>query len=328
MSFTWPLALALLVVVPLVGAAALLLERRRRAGAARFASPALLPGLVTRPPGWRRLLPLGLALAALAALVVGLARPKTTTSVPRDEATVVLAIDTSRSMGAEDVQPTRLEAMKTAVTEFLDAVPESYDVGIVSFSTSADVVLPPTTDRDAAVTALDQLRLGSGTAIGAAVERSVDVAKRSVSEGGGDPAASTESPPAAVVLLSDGAQTAEGTQPDEAAEQAREAGIPVSTVALGTDDGVVDVPGVGGVTERVTVPPDPDTLRAIAETTGGRFYDALDAERLAEVYEDLGTRLVEDEQEREITALFAGAGAVLLLLGSALSAHWFRRVPL
>jgi Ca-activated chloride channel family protein len=320
MTFASPQWLLVLLLVPVLVVALVALDRRRRRGGDAFASASLQPNILTARPGRRRHVPLALALAALVLLVVGVARPHLTRTLTRDEATVVLAIDTSRSMSADDVEPTRLEAARTAVEAMLETVPAAYDVGIVSFSTSASVVLPPTRDRDAARSALTQLALGSGTAIGDAIERSLELAGANVA-----PEAGGERPPAAILLLSDGAQTTEGVTPLEAAARARRLGIPVSTVALGTRDAVVEVPLAGGLTEKVTVPPDPQTLRRVAAATGGTFSEALDAERLREVYADLGTRLARERRSVEVTAAFAAGGALVLLLGSALSLHWFRR---
>jgi Ca-activated chloride channel homolog len=325
MSFAWPIALVGLIAVPLLVGLHVLASRRRRREAARFANPALVPNLVAVSPGWRRHVPPAIALVALALLLVGVARPHVVRDVTRDEATIVLAIDTSRSMAANDVQPSRFEAAKAAASAFLEEVPKSYSVGIVSFSTSADPVLPPTTDRDAARAALTELRLGSGTAIGTAIVRSVELALGQREAQTPQPATGVPSP-AAVLLLSDGAQTSGDVRPLPAAERARRFGVPVSTVALGTRDAVVEVPRPGGLKERVVVAPDVSTLRLVARTTGGTFAEAPDAAKLESVYRELGTRLAHDRKRVEVTSAFAAGGGVLLLLGSALSSVWFRRV--
>jgi Ca-activated chloride channel family protein len=323
MTFAWPVALVGLVAVPVLAGLYLLSARKRRRDAARFANPALVPNLVPAKPGWRRYVAPILALASLALLIVGVARPHVVRSVARDDATIVLAIDTSRSMAAQDVQPSRFDAAKQAALAFLDEVPDNYSVGIVSFATSADPVLPPTTDREAARSALRELRLGTGTAIGAAITRSVDLAL--------DRPGSRERPkagqpsPAAVLLLSDGAQTSGDVRPGPAAQRARRLGVPVSTVALGTGDAVVEVPRPGGLKERVVVAPDVPTLRQVASTTGGTFSAAPDAARLESVYRELGTRLARDRKRVEVTSAFAAGGAVLLLVGGTLSSLWFRR---
>ena len=176
MTFDWPVALVGLVAIPLFVGLYVVVARRRRRSAARFANPALLPNLVPFAPGWRRHVPAVFAIAALGLLIVGIARPHVVRDVTRDEATVVLTIDVSRSMAATDVEPSRFAAAKAAAATFLDEVPDSYRVGIVAFSSSAAPVLPPTTDREAARAALRELRLGSGTAIGNAITRSVDLA--------------------------------------------------------------------------------------------------------------------------------------------------------
>ena len=182
-------------------------------------------------------------------------------------------------------------------------------------------MLTPTTDREAARIALGELRLGSGTAIGNAIARSVELA---FSDEDQQPRAGERSP-AAVLLLSDGAQTAGGLTPEQGVQEARKLGVPVSTVALGTGDAVVQVPLPGGLTQRVVVAPDVDTLREIAKATGGTFAEAPSAERLESVYRDLGTRLAKDPKRVEVTSAFAAGGAVLLVLGGAFSTFWFRR---
>ena len=324
MSFAWPLALLALAGVPLLAGGYVLSLRRGRRAAARFVNPALTPNLVSTAPGWRRHMPPALALGALALLVVGLARPHVVRDVTRDEATVILTIDVSRSMAANDVVAIRFTAATAAAAAFLEEVPDEYAVGIVAFSTSADPVLPPTTDREAARVALGELRLGSGTAIGAAITRSLERALGRREEQG--PPAGGERSPAAVLLLSDGAQTSGEMRPLPAAQRARRFGVPVSTVALGTRDAVVEVPRPGGLKERVTVAPDLNTLRVIANTTGGTFSEAPNAEKLESVYRELGTRLARDRKRVEVTSAFAAGGAVLLLVGSVLSSVWFRRV--
>jgi Ca-activated chloride channel family protein len=327
MSFGSPAALIGLLVVPAAVCLYVVAERRRRREAQRFGTPPLVAALVSSRPAWRRHVPFALALTALAALVVGVARPRATFSVPREEATVVLAVDTSRSMAADDVRPTRLEAAREAARAFLDQVPERYRVSIVSFSSEAQIVLPPTADREAAALAVAQLRLGSGTALGDGIVRSLQSVRpdaRVGAQAGRAPRPDDEIP-ATVLLLSDGEQTTGSTSPEQAAQLARRLGIPVSTVALGVAPAVVEVPLAGGLRERVTVQPDPRTLRAVAEQTGGQFYEAPDADSLQEVYTELGSRLGEKDQERELTQVFAAVGGVLLLAGTAASMLWFRR---
>lgn len=322
MSFAWPMALLGLLLVPALAALAWAAEGRRRRDAERYGTPALVAASLPRVPGRRRFLPLAIALCALAVMLVGLARPHANLSVPRREATVMLALDTSRSMAATDVSPSRFAAARRAAEAFLEAVPSGYSVGIVSFSTSAQVVLRPTTDREQARAALRELRFGSGTAIGEAIARAVAAVRPDAAAGALPSGAAV---PATVLLLSDGAQTSEGLSPAAAATQAGRLGVPVNTVALGTRDAVVTVPLPGGLEQQVTVPPDARTLRAVAERTGGRFYEAADAARLKEVYEELGSRLGRRDSRTEVTAAFAGGAAALLLLASGLSMLWSRR---
>ena len=322
MSFGTPIALVGLLVVPLLIALIVIAERRRAGQQARFGTPALVS--VSTPPARRirRLLPLVVALVALSALIVGVARPRAKIPVPGRQATVILTLDSSRSMTATDVKPSRLAAAVSAARAFLDAAPKSYSVGIVSFSTRASLVLTPTTDRQAARTALDLITLGSGTAIGDAIDRSVAAARPSQP---GQATPSTSRTPATVVFLSDGEQTTGDRQPLAAAAHAKQLGVPINTIALGTRDAVVEVPRANGVTEKVTVVPDTRTLQQIARITGGRYAAAPTAERLEQVFKDLGSRVGRKKEEREVTAAFAGAGVVLMLIASALSLAWSRR---
>jgi Ca-activated chloride channel family protein len=319
-TFDWPLMLLSLLAVPLAVGGYVLLERRRDRQAAAFANPALVPNLIGRSPGKLRHLPPALALLALAALATGLARPHAMVSVKREEATVVLAIDTSRSMVAKDVPPSRLAVAQRAVRRFLDSLPDGYRVGMVSFAQAASTVLPATSNRVAAKRALAALRTGEGTALGEGIARSVQVAQGVRVKG-------SPRPPAAILVLSDGAQTQGVLEPLEAAQRAKRLKIPVYTVAFGTADGVVEVVDDNGFTQRVTVPPDPPTLRQISQLTGGRFYAAPDGARLNAVYEELGSRLGHVKKDREVTAAFAAGGAFLLLAAGAVSALAFGRLP-
>ena len=322
MSFGTPSALLGLLAIPAILALLALGERRRRAQGARFGTPALVAASAPPSRRIRRLLPFALALVALTALIVGVARPRAKLSVPGREATVILALDTSRSMAATDVQPSRLAAALTAARVFLDTAPPAYSIGLVSFSTRASLVLAPTTDRNAARRALDQIRLATGTALGDAIDRSVTAARSGLSPQQPSP---PDAAPATVVLLSDGEQTSGDRTPLAAAAEAKKLGVPVNTVALGTREAVVEVPLPNGLRERVTVAPDTRTLREVARITGGRYAAAPTAERLRQVYHDLGSRIGTRPEEREVTAAFAGTGAVLLLIASGLSLAWTRR---
>jgi Ca-activated chloride channel family protein len=319
-SFEWPAALAGLVALPLLLAFFVVAERRRRAAAAAFASPALLPNVVDRAPGRLRFVPLAVFLVALAAMVVGVARPHAVVTVPREEATVVLAIDVSRSMKAADVQPTRLGAARNAAKAFLDKVPAKFRVGVVSFGTRATVAVPPTADRALVRSALDALKPGEGTALGDAVVLGTQLGRRQRARDGAIP-------PTSILLISDGARDGGKASPQAAARRAKALRVPVYTVVVGTRDGIVEDTLTGGFKRTIRVPPSPQTLQQLARATGGESFTATDDRRLTKVYEDLGSRLGKRKQDREVTDAFAGGSAVLLLAGGALSAFLFRRVP-
>jgi Ca-activated chloride channel homolog len=319
-SFEWPLALLGLLVVPAVVVLYVRRERQRTDHAARFTTPALLPNLVDLSPSWRRHVPLTILLTALAAMVVGVARPHATVSVAREEATVILAIDVSLSMRAKDVRPSRLAAARTAALAFLGKVPKKFRVGVIGFSGRAFLAVPPTRDRTLARNALDSLRPGEGTALGDAVALAVQLGRRQRARDG-------TVPPTAILVISDGAQMSGRTTPDAAAERARSLHIPVYAVVVGTESGVVTVTLTGGYRAQIRVPPRPDTLLQLTRTTGGQFFTARDDAGLRQVYEKLGSRLGHRRESREISDIFAGGSAALMLVGGALSALWFRRVP-
>lgn len=320
MSFTWPLVLTALAALPVLVALYIDRDRRRIASQSRFGNPDLLPNVIARAPGRLRYLPIVLLLCALGAMIVGVARPHATVSVPREEATIVLAMDASRSMKATDVEPTRLDAARAAAKEFLAQVPEKFRVGVVSFATRAAVGVAPTEDRALVETALDTLIPGEGTAIGDAVALSVQV---------GQPQVESEEPPPprAIVLISDGARDGGRIEPAEAAQAAKERGVPVYSVLVGTSQGVIEETLTGGLRRIIQVPPSPETLQQIATTTGGAFFEAANPDELSRVYEDLGSRLGTRDESREVTDVFAALAAGLLLVAGTISALLFRRVP-
>lgn len=318
MSFDWPLALVALAVLPVLVALYIDRDRRRVASQASFGNPDLLPNVVDRSPGRLRYLPPVTLLVALVFLIVGVARPHATVKVPREEATIILAIDVSRSMKANDVQPTRLDAARVAAKTFLDQVPDKFQVGVVTFATRAAVGVAPTADRDLVNASLDTLKPGEGTAIGDAVALSLRV---------GQPRDKTvQAPPRAVVLISDGAQDGGRIKPTDAAQQARRQGVPVYTVLVGTPEGVVQENLPGGLRRIIHVPPSPETLQQVASDTGGQFFQALDTTQLSKVYEDLGSRLGKRSEDREITDVFAALAAGLLLVSGLTSAFLLRGV--
>jgi Ca-activated chloride channel family protein len=311
--------LLLLVAVPAIVAAFAVLERRRRRQSADFASPALVPAVVDRSPGRRRFVPLVVLLVGLVAMVVGVARPHATITVPREEATVMIAIDTSRSMKANDVKPTRLAAAVTAANEFVKKLPAKYRVGIVSFGSTARVALPPTSDRSLVSEALADLHPGEGTAIGDAVALAVKIAT-------GQRTSDGKVPPAAVLMFSDGARDGGHTAPQAAAARAKRAHMPVYTVVLGTPGGVVQATLTGGYRVTIHVPPSPQTLQRIAQGSGGQSFTVASQSKLKQVYRKLGSLLGHRSEDREITDVFAGSAALLLLVGGGMSMFWFRRL--
>jgi len=311
MSFQQPLLLLALLAVPAAIALYLGAERRRGRRERAFAAPAVSASVLPRRPGWRRHVPPALGLIALAGLLAALARPQVSVAVPSEQASIVLAMDHSGSMAATDVQPSRLEATVAAGERFLEEVPDRVRVGGVVFDHRAEAVLTPTRDRAALRAALrEKMRPSGGTATGDALATSLAMLEaRGGREG--------KRPPAAVVLLSDGKST-HGRDPLPVADRARELGIPVYTVALGTDAGTLP--------DGERVPPDVDSLREIAERSGGRAFTAEQAGALREVYERLGSQVATERQDREVTAAFAGGALALLAFGSGLSLLWFRRL--
>ena len=320
MTFGWPIALVGLVLVPLLAVVWVWHERRRTRSQAAFGNPDLLPNVVERSPGRLRALPVVIALVALTAMIVGVARPHATVEVPREEATIVLAVDVSRSMKATDVQPTRLDAARAAAKQFLADVPEKFRVGVVSFASRAAVGVVPTEDRELVGSALDALVPGEGTALGDAVALSLRI---------GRPAEPTTepAPPRSILLISDGARDGGRLEPADAAEEAKKQGVPVYSVLVGTGNGVVEETLPGGLRRIIRVPPSPETLQQVSQTTGGELFAAPDAEGLRTVYEELGSRLGSRDESREITDVFAAAGVALLLVAAAISAFLFRSVP-
>jgi Ca-activated chloride channel homolog len=318
-SFHWPLVLSALAVLPILVALYIDRDRRRVAAQARFGNPDLLPNVVDREPGRLRYLPPLVLLVALVFMIVGVARPHATVRVPREEATIVLAMDVSRSMKATDIQPTRLDAARVAAKTFLDQVPQKFRVGVVSFATRAVVGVAPTEDRTLVTTALDTLKPGEGTAIGDAVALSLRV---------GQPRGQTaEVPPRAILLISDGARDGGQVDPGDAAQQAKRRGVPVYSVLVGTPDGVVEEELTGGFRRIIRVPPNPETLEQVAKTSGGEFFAAPDSAGLSRVYEELGSRLGTRNEDREVTDVFAGLAAALVLIAATISVVLFRRIP-
>jgi Ca-activated chloride channel family protein len=320
--------------------------RQARAGryAVRFTTLALLDSVAPDRPAWRRHLPAGLVLLALAGMVGAYAEPATETRVPRERATIVVAIDTSLSMQATDVDPSRLEAAQVAAKEFVDLLPERLNVGLVTFNGIARVAVPPTQDREALHAAIDQIRLGERTAIGEAIFASLDVIGVDTRDparlpdgttapgdegdqpggaGDGTDDGSDEEIPARIVLMSDGSTTV-GRPDAEAAAAAKRAGVPVSTIAFGTPDGVIEIEGQPGP---ISVAVNPDALAEIANDTDGTAFEAATGEELRAVYDDIGSSIGYTTELRDITTTFVGVSLVVLFAAAALGQLWFSRLP-
>jgi Ca-activated chloride channel homolog len=323
MTFQHPILLIFLLLVPAAVVGWIWLERRREKRASAWSSPALLPNMLRGNPGRRRLVPAVFFLLGLALLLAGFARPEATLSVPREGATVVLAMDVSGSMDAKDVKPTRLAAADAAITKFLDELPSKYRVSLVTFSERPTVKVPPTYDRKLILQALPTKTELEGSAIGDGAATAVVVASKAV--GKSKPGA--PHPPAAVLLVSDGAQNFGKLTPADAAAQARKLDVPISTIALGTPDGMVfqKLPGTK-YTEQHAVPATPAQLRTLAQGSGGRFFTATSASAVKQVYKDLGHRIAKEDKKREITQWWTLGAVAFIIVGAVLSGVWFRRL--
>ena len=327
MSFDRPLALLALALLPAIVVGFVLVRRRRTRYAVRFTNVEVLRGVTPRLSSRREAAVGGLLLAVLALLCVALARPHVNRVSPVENATVVLVVDTSRSMLAGDITPSRLEAAKAAARTFLDRVPDRLRVGLVTFAGEPTVAAVPTHDRallHASVDAINPFQSGGGgTAIGDALARSVELARESFRERGGTEAPSTGTVSGVTILfLSDGRQFRGILPPEAGAALAKRAGIPVYTVPLGTDD-PSEQAGVFGFAQT----PDRETLRAIAKTTGGEYFAARSAGALSAAYDDLGSRLGRAKQRTEVTFLVVAVAALALTGAVLLSRLWAPALP-
>ena len=348
MNFLAPQMLLGLLLVPIAIGFYLWAQRRRSRYAVRFTNLALLSNLVPKRPSWRRHLPPALYLGAIAALLIGLARPTMVVAVPRQDATVILAMDVSGSMRATDVSPTRLDAARASALSFLDQLPEGVRVGIVAFATEPVTLVSPTTDRAQLKDAINGLTARDGTAMGDALMQVLDIAEKIQKDGTETPDATTapgasaapaasaapgasatpsSQPLVATILLSDGANSVGQAQPLDAAQRAKTLGVPIYTIALGTPTGTVDVQDQSGRIVTLDVPPDTATLDQIAAITGGTAFTAPTAAELASVYDNLQSRIGYTEERQEVTFALVGAGLLLVVLGAGLSAVWFGLLP-
>ncbi len=365
MTFFAPELLLGLLLIPVVIGFYLWAQRRRSRYAVRFTNLDLLANIAPRRPAWRRHLPPVLYLGAIAALLIGLARPTMVVAVPREDATVILAMDVSGSMRATDVSPSRLDAARASARSFIDQLPENIRVGLVSFASEPVTLVAPTTDRATLNDAIDTLAARDGTAMGDALMEVLDIAESVQIEGseapdasagpsadpstapdpsgspatdpGGSPDPSgspttpldqpSGQPLVAAILLSDGANSVGEADPIDAANRAATLSVPIYTIALGTPDGEVEVQDRFGQTVTLPVPPDTQTLEEIASITGAIAFDAPTAEELRGVYDNLQSRIGFTEERQEVTFALVGAGLLLVLAGAGLSALWFGRLP-
>lgn len=322
MTWASPSRLWLLLGVVALLVVYVVMQRRRSRYAVRFTNLSLLDRVAPHRPRWRRHVPAALFLAMLALLVAGFARPQDDVRVPRERATVIVAVDVSRSMLAADVSPDRLTAAKNAAREFVRNLPATFNVGLVAFAGDASVSVPPSLDRTALVSGIDRLRGDGagrgGTAIGEAIATSLDQIR------GVDGAAAENPPPARVVVLSDGANTS-GRDPSTASASASELGVPVDAISFGTASGTIDGGGSGGGAQ--SVPVDGATLQSVARTTGGHYFEAGDAGELRDAYSDIGSSIGYRTERQDVSARFIGAGLVFAVAAAALSLLWFARLP-
>lgn len=320
-DFLSPARLWFLLVVLAMAGVYVGLQFTRRRYAVRISSMELIDKVAPRRPGWRRHVVGALFLLGLAGLVVAWAQPVATVKVPKERSTIVLAIDTSLSMMATDVSPSRLEAAQEAAVDFVNGLPKNLNVALIGFAGSAQLLVPPTQDHAAVTTAIKGLELKEATAIGDAVNLSVDVIENQAQR--------TEEgkPDATVVLISDG-ETTVGLPTADSVPIANEAGVAINTIAYGTPNGQITVDEDGdGIGQTAQVPVNTEELRALAEQTGGvaRTADSLDD--LANVYDDFGSSIGYDEEQTDIAYKFSAGSLAVLLIAGALSLWWLQRLP-
>jgi Ca-activated chloride channel family protein len=314
-----------LLVVPLTFAFLLALRRRRVRYPLVFTNLEVLASVVEPRRSWRLWLPVGLLLLALATAATAVARPRVELTVPAQNATVVLVVDVSGSMRAADVKPSRLDAAVAAMQTFVAKLPKQVRVGLVAFSSDAQVLSAPTTDRSVISNGLSYLSPEAATALGDGLVAGVRLVVHSLAAVGVHHEAGRYLP-AAIVLESDGAQNRGYATPEQAAEYAKQQGVRIYGVALGTPNGTVDF-GFGLYQNSIPVPPDPATVEAVSRISGGRSYTARTAHRVIDVYKTLGSSIGRKTERREISSWFAIAAAALLTAAVALARLWSSPLP-
>ncbi|MGH3488647.1 MAG: VWA domain-containing protein [Actinopolymorphaceae bacterium] len=317
MSFLAPERLWLLLLVPALVAAYLVVQWRRKKYAVRFTNLALLSRVAPRSPGWRRHLSAALMIITVGLLATAFARPQTVVEVPRERATIIVTVDVSISMRADDVDPTRLRAAQVAAKAFVASLPERFNVSLVAFAGTASILVPPTTDRAAVDRAIDGLELAESTATGEAIFTSLDALKQVPA----DPSSPKDPAPARIVLLSDGYRNI-GRSVQDGVAAARRARVPIYTIAFGTPFGSVEIQG-----QRTPVPVDEETMRQIAVATGGQPYTAASSEELEQVYTDIGSSVGYTTEEQETTSQWVGWALLAALVTAAASLLLLGRLP-
>lgn len=305
----------LLVLVAALAALYVALQARRGQYAVRFTNLELLDKVAPNQPRWRRHVPAACFVVALVPLVMAVAGPWHYKRVPRNRASIMLAIDTSLSMKADDVSPNRIRAAKKAAEKFLGVVPKDINVGLVGFHGNAELRVEPTTNRSRVRRSIAALKLGEATAIGSAIEASLDGLQSVPKPKAG------QRPPAYIVLLSDGTTTT-GTANSVAARDARRRRVPVETIAFGTQGATIEIQG-----QVADVSVNRAALERIAQQTGGKAFTAESASEIRSVYQQIGTSLGYNKRPKDLTPWFIAAGLVLLMAAAGLSLVWFSRLP-
>ncbi len=327
MTFAAPYLLLGLIAVPFVAVGYWILEGRRTQRASAWSKQAMLPNIVHRPSERLRYIPAVLFLLGFTFLLVGFARPERVSNSVKSGAAVVLAFDVSGSMAANDVQPTRIMAAHNAAIQFLNELPSKLQVAVISFADKVTVLVAPTTNHAKVIAGLPTaVTPEGGTAIGQAITAALSVAVQAAGKSHpGDP-----HPPAAIVILSDGAQTDPGIKPQDAAAKARSVGIPIDSISLGTANGQVTqtLKLQGGQTEtkKIPVAVDPTTLQVVSHLTGGQFFKAASAPQLTSIYKNLGSHTSKARSTHEWSAWATGLALAFVLGGIVLSGIWFRRL--